>query len=67
MKGNKFKGMWKVVVVVILIALAKPIFNVIGKYYLKSPTIVIIAFIGIIALIYLIVFFKEIFLTRKSK
>ena len=66
MKGNILNGIWKVVVVVLLIAFLKPIFNWVSDYYFKRPTIVILAFVGIIILIYIIVFFKEIFLKHKS-
>jgi CBS domain containing-hemolysin-like protein len=52
--------------IILIAVLARPIFNVIANYYLKSPSIVITIFVGIIVMVYLIVFFKEIFLKRKE-
>ena len=67
MKRNILSGMWKVVLVVLLITFFKPIFNFVGDFYLKRPTFAILAFVALIVLIYVIVFFKEIFFRHKSK
>jgi hypothetical protein len=67
MQGKKFRRVLKVVAVVLVFVLSATVFNKVGDYYLKRPTIVIILFISAIILIYIIVFFKEIFLRRRSK
>jgi hypothetical protein len=52
--------------IVLIAVLARPAFNGIANYYLRSPSIVITIFVGMIVVVYLIVFFKEIFLKRKE-
>jgi hypothetical protein len=67
MQGSLFKKIATVIVFVLLIVFSRPIFRLLSKYYLKSPTILILALVGIIVLIYVIVFFKEIFLRRRGR
>jgi len=38
-----------------------------NEYYSQFPTVMIFGIVGIIILVYLIVFFKEIFFRRKGK
>ena len=66
MKGKLFKRISIVAGVVLLLILFKPMLGRVSEYYFKSPTIFIMAIIGIVVLVYIIVFFKEIFFKRKS-
>ncbi len=66
MKAITYRKVLKTVIVILAIILFATCFNVISDYYFKRPTITILIFIAAIVLLYCIVFFKEIFLTRKS-
>jgi membrane protease YdiL (CAAX protease family) len=67
MNGRLFKGIALVVGILLIVIWFKPLFGRISEYYLQKPTVAILAVIGIIAVIYLVVFFKEIFFRGKSK
>jgi hypothetical protein len=66
MKGKLFKRLATIVGIFLLLVLAKPMLSRFSEYYFKSPTIFILILVGIVVLVYVIVFFKEIFFKRKS-
>jgi hypothetical protein len=67
MKGISYRRVLKVVAIILVITIFATYFDKISDYYFKRPTIVILLFVAAIILIYIAVFFKEIFLRRKSK
>jgi hypothetical protein len=67
MRSISYRRILKIVSIILVITVFAIFFDKISDYYFKRPTIVILAVVGIIILIYLIVFFKEIFLRHKTK
>jgi hypothetical protein len=67
MKIIVYRRVLKIAVIILGIVLFATFFNKISDYYFKRPTIVILLFVAVIILIYAGVFFKEIFLNRKSE
>jgi hypothetical protein len=65
-KNTSYRKLLKVVAIILAIILFVGFFNKFSEYYFRRPTIAILLFIGGIVLLYLIVFFKEIFLRGKS-
>lgn len=67
MKSVSYRRVLKIVSIIFVVTLFAIFFNKISDYYFKRPTVVILVVVGIIILIYLFVFFKEIFLRSRSK